>query len=101
MTDPVQRFLDSPPEILDPELKALDSVLRDIARKAIEQRDELVPDGYPRDLIGMAIARYNAELAALLPPCDHQWIDVRNEVVLSGEMCITCGAIRAGNEATS
>lgn len=67
MTDPVQRFLDSPPEIIDPELKAIDSVLRDIARKAIEQRDDLVSDGLPSRLINTAVAMCNAELAALLP----------------------------------
>lgn len=27
-------------------------------------------------------------------PCAHEWIDARNEVVLSGEMCFYCGATR-------
>lgn len=30
--------------------------------------------------------------------CDHEWIDVRNEAVTSGEWCRKCNAIRAGNE---
>jgi hypothetical protein len=33
--------------------------------------------------------------------CDHSWIDVRNEVVESGEMCLKCGAIRAGNRTSA
>ena len=32
--------------------------------------------------------------------CNHEWKDVRNEVVESGEMCMTCGCVRAGNAAT-
>lgn len=35
--------------------------------------------------------------------CEHNWnddlwIDIRNEVVLSGEMCPKCGALREGDE---
>lgn len=33
--------------------------------------------------------------------CIHEWIDIRNKVIESGEMCRRCGALRAGNEATS
>jgi hypothetical protein len=29
--------------------------------------------------------------------CNHEWVDVRNEVVESGEMCIRCNSVRAGN----
>lgn len=32
-----------------------------------------------------------------IPACDHDFVDARNEVVASGEMCLRCGAIRAGN----
>lgn len=34
------------------------------------------------------------------PECDHEWVDARNEVVMSGEMCPKCNAIRAGNQET-
>jgi hypothetical protein len=27
--------------------------------------------------------------------CEHDWIDIRNEVIESGEMCSHCGALRA------
>lgn len=30
--------------------------------------------------------------------CNHTWVDARNSVVLSGEVCLTCGALRAGNQ---
>ncbi len=33
--------------------------------------------------------------------CQHvKWIDLRNEVIDSGEMCDQCGALRPGNAAT-
>lgn len=32
--------------------------------------------------------------------CIHEWIDIRNSVIQSGEMCKHCGNLRAGNEAT-
>jgi len=30
--------------------------------------------------------------------CDHEWVDARNEIVLSGEVCLKCRAIRGGNQ---
>lgn len=30
--------------------------------------------------------------------CDHEWVDARNEVVTSGQVCIKCRAMKAGNE---
>lgn len=30
--------------------------------------------------------------------CPHEWKDIRNKVVESGEMCFKCGSLRAGNE---
>ncbi len=32
------------------------------------------------------------------PNHKHQWVDVRNNVVQSGEMCLGCGAIRGTEE---
>ncbi len=32
------------------------------------------------------------------PVCDCEWTDARNEVVQSGEICLKCGTVRAGNE---
>lgn len=31
--------------------------------------------------------------------CAHQWVDARNQYVLSGELCLKCYAMRAGNQA--
>lgn len=31
--------------------------------------------------------------------CEHEWIDIRNKVIESGEMCSKCHALRAGNSA--
>lgn len=33
--------------------------------------------------------------------CTHTWVDARNATVLSGEVCLTCGAVRAGNDASA
>ncbi len=30
--------------------------------------------------------------------CQHEWVDARNKYVLSGEVCLKCYAIRAGNQ---
>lgn len=30
--------------------------------------------------------------------CKHEWTDARNSVVTSGEICLKCNSIRAGNE---
>lgn len=35
------------------------------------------------------------------PPCEHEWIDIRNKVIQSGEMCSKCNLVRAGNGATN
>jgi hypothetical protein len=32
--------------------------------------------------------------------CEHEWVDMRNSAIISGEMCSKCRAVRAGNEAT-
>ncbi len=49
-------------------------------------------------------ARLGEDVAACLgiiftdaPTCDHEFVDARNEHVASGELCVRCGAIRAGN----
>lgn len=34
------------------------------------------------------------------PPCEHEWVDIRNDTVLSGEMCRKCNALQAGNDNT-
>lgn len=36
-------------------------------------------------------------LRAALSVCDHEWTDARNEVVQSGEICLKCNTLRAGN----
>lgn len=46
----------------------------------------------------------NEYIAGVLTPSEtdgecqeHDWRDARNEIVESGEVCVRCGAIRAGN----
>lgn len=34
-------------------------------------------------------------------PCVHHWVDIRNEIIQSGEWCRKCNVVRAGNDATS
>lgn len=29
--------------------------------------------------------------------CKHEWLDARNAIIKSGEICLKCGALRAGN----
>jgi len=49
----------------------------------------------------LRVAADGEEAAARLEGCDHEWVDARNEAVISGEMCSKCRTIRAGNEATA
>ena len=30
--------------------------------------------------------------------CEHEWTDARNKAVKSGEICLKCGDLRAGNQ---
>lgn len=36
--------------------------------------------------------------AACALDCDHEWVDAINEVVLSGKVCLKCGAVRSPEE---
>lgn len=40
------------------------------------------------------------KITAPSPSCAHEWVDARNEIVKSGEICAKCYALRAGNEAS-
>lgn len=40
----------------------------------------------------------DAALAGKPDTCGHEWTDVTNSHVQSGELCLKCGAIRAGNQ---
>lgn len=31
--------------------------------------------------------------------CEHEWVDARNQVIKSGELCIRCFSVRPGNAA--
>lgn len=35
-------------------------------------------------------------LGILTEVCEHEWVDVSNEVIESGEWCVRCNAIREG-----
>lgn len=41
------------------------------------------------------------EMAKPVPNCQHEWIDARNEHVISGEICLKCNAVRPGDETVS
>lgn len=45
--------------------------------------------------------RLGKDIAECLAGCDHRFVDVRNAVIESGEMCLKCGAIRAGSAPVS
>ena len=32
--------------------------------------------------------------------CSHDWKDIRNKIITSGEACFKCGSLRAGNQTT-
>lgn len=51
------------------------------------------------DLPAALMVEIDAALSASAEPraCEHDWIDARNQFVQSGELCIKCHAIRAGN----
>lgn len=46
-------------------------------------------------------ARLGEDIAECLAGCDHKFVDARNAVIESGEMCLKCGAIRAGSAPVS
>lgn len=37
----------------------------------------------------------------LAPACQHEWVDARNSAVESGEICLRCNKVRAGNRTVS
>lgn len=47
--------------------------------------------------LGEAVAGCLRIIFAVARTCDHDFADARNERVASGEVCLKCGAIRAGN----
>ncbi len=47
---------------------------------------ELSQGGFARDILDKA----------LYPACEHEWTDARNKVVMSGEICLKCNAVRVG-----
>jgi len=54
-----------------------------------------------RDIAFHRVRNAALSLAALAgvqaEPCEHDWKDMRNEYIESGEWCPKCGAIRLGN----
>jgi hypothetical protein len=51
-----------------------------------------------RDRLAARVAELEASNRTT--PCKHVWVDMRNSVVESGEMCPRCGIIQAGNRNT-
>lgn len=51
---------------------------------------------------GDASIKARAALAAVgeTAKCDHEWVDMRNEVIKSGEWCPKCNAVCAGHTKT-
>lgn len=44
------------------------------------------------------LLRYNGYEVQKIEECDHEWVDARNTFISSGEMCLKCSALRAGNQ---
>lgn len=38
---------------------------------------------------------------AMTPPCEHDWVSMRNKAVESGEYCPKCGGVRSESTTTS
>ena len=63
-----------------------------------EQKDEPVDTGLK--LIGTVTSEHDSDLVFRVYTknwCRHEWVDARNEHVLSGELCTKCGLLRSGN----
>lgn len=90
----------SAPSLLPGEREILDRVHRAKIRLATEVL-VLNVDGYigkdTRDEMTFAIAC--GVRIRLLVPCKHDWQDMRNSRIESGEWCPKCGTLRAGHEA--
>lgn len=78
-------------------------LLEEIFRTALADLVEAISlsdFGY-EDFILQSLYRAQALLRATEPVCEHDWIDIRNNFIESGEMCVKCNGIRAGNTTTS
>lgn len=78
--------------------------LRDIAWRWFMNRYNMLDDD--QDDIEDAKDFVSSLLDALAPvqeaiPCDHEWVNARNENVLSGEWCPKCNAVRASVQETT
>jgi hypothetical protein len=58
------------------------------------------PPGYVMDIIRAAVPYTEDPGPTEKPSCEHNWVDARNQHVQSGELCLKCHAIRAGNAVT-
>ncbi len=36
--------------------------------------------------------------AAITPEHEHEWVDASNKVIVSGQVCVTCGTARASED---
>lgn len=82
------------------ELGTMSSLLHELL-DAVENLERFERDGdkdgsphEPFDALYATASRIREE--AQLPQCEHDWIDIRNSVVESGEMCKKCHRIRPG-----
>lgn len=62
--------------------------------EAIER--EVFPDSQPRSEVVVSIVTPPGA-AEGTPECVHEWIDARNEYVLSGELCAKCSSLRCAD----
>ena len=44
------------------------------------------------------LRRAGALVVEGLAICNHNWVDARNEAVVSGEICLKCNSVRSGNQ---
>lgn len=47
--------------------------------------------------VGMTVTIGQFRVAQQALACNHEWVDMTNKIIESGEMCLKCGAIRAAN----
>lgn len=80
-------------------LRPVAEAARAIARftETIAATDYIDEDDFNMRMAELQCTLFDAVRTLAATPCDHKWVDARNSIVLSGECCLKCGAMRAGN----
>jgi len=80
------------------EQEGLLRLAREFIVNGVENGYIRMPDADTPDPAHDMVPMLNAALGKDLPVCEHEWVDARNQVIKSGELCPKCGAVRPGNQ---